>query len=579
MIHPFAARVGRRSFLLLCCLTASSRADAQAPPPAADRGGPTGPVLVNPVLVNPVLVNMDSWIYDALDRVAALGYISDQASGLRPWTRQECIRQINEAQRALSATVAGGESESAAVTEGMRLIADLRKEFSGDGALSTYAELESLYGRYTEIGGKPLIDGYNFGQTIFNDYGRPNGQGGNSVSGFSAKVGVNRFSFYMRGEYEQSAPISSPASALLRRDSQIVPVVSGSAAGVSRFEPLEIYMGAQFGNFSLTAGKQDLWWGPEESGPLSFSANAQPFYSFRLTSTAPIRLPGPLRIFGSFRIDLIGGELSGHQFPARPLLNGQKLTWNPTHDLELGFTRWSLFGGAGTEPFTAGSLLRNLFANGTTGARNDPGDRKSGFDIRWRLPVPGRWVTLYGDFYADDEPSPLTNFSRSAFSPGVYLPRVPGLPRWDFRVEAPSTRTVDKDRGGEFFYWNTVFRDANTNQGNLLGSWVGRDGRGLLVVLSHWTTARSRLSFEYRQNRIGAAFLPGGGTVDEGSVTQSLQLGPALNIRGTVQFERCDIPILGSRRSDVLASVQMVYAPKLAARRYAAASARVPPQP
>ena len=33
--------------------------------------------------------------------------------------------------------------------------------------------------------GKPLHDGDHFGQTIVNDYGRPEGQGFNNVTGFS----------------------------------------------------------------------------------------------------------------------------------------------------------------------------------------------------------------------------------------------------------------------------------------------------------------------------------------------------------------------------------------------------------
>jgi hypothetical protein len=183
------------------------------------------------------------------------------------------------------------------------------------------------------------------------------------------------------------------------------------------------------------------------------------------------------------------------------------------------------------------------------------------------LPVPGRWVTLYSDFYADDEPSPLTNFHRSAFSPGIYFSRLPWLPRWDLRVEAPSTRAFGADDGGEFFYWNLVYRDANTNQGNLLGSWVGRDGRGLFVALSHWTSSRSRLSFQYRQNRIGPAFLLGGGTQDDWSVTQSAQVTQELNVQGVVQFERYQIPILDGRQHDLLVSLQMIYTPDLAVRK------------
>lgn len=545
-----------KGVLFLCIVGLGFRVQAQT-------GSAVSPALTVDGRTGPVLVPMDSWVYSALDRLAAMGYISDQTSGVRPWTRRECIRQMNEAQHVLSNQLDTGEPGSPAANEGLRLLADLRREFSNDQMASTYLSLDSVYTRYVGIMGRPLTDGFNFGQTLINDYGRPYGEGSNLVSGFSARGSVDRFSFYIRGEYEHAAPYSSPVASLEHTDKELVPVVAGSSTGVNQFEPLEMYVGAQFGDWAVTVGKQDLWWGPGESGPFSFSTNAAPFYSFRVTNSSPIHLPGLLRRLGDFRVDLIGGELAGHQFPPRPLMNGQKLTWNMTKDLELGFTRWSLFGGAGTEAFTVGSVLRNLTANSTTGIHNDPGDRKSGFDLRWRLPVPGRWVTLYSDFYADDEPSPLTNFHRSAFDPGIYLARLPGLPRWDLRVEAPSTRAFGADEGGEFFYWNVVYHDANTNQGNLLGSWVGRDGRGLFVLLSHWTSSRSRLSFQYRQNRVGPAFLLGGGTQDDWSVIQSAQVGPGLNIQGMAQFERYQFPLQDGRRQDVTLSLQILYTPEL----------------
>ena len=311
----------------------------------------------------------------------------------------------------------------------------------------------------------------------------------------------------------------------------------------------------------MTAGKQELWWGPGEAGPLAFSTNAEPFYSFRFTSTAPVVLPGLLRHLGGFRLDLVGGELSGHHLPARPLLNGQKLTWNITRDIELGFTRWSLFDGAGVHGFNAASLARNLFANGATfGGAADPGDRKSGFDFRWRLP----WypATLYSDFYADDEPSPLTSPRRSAFSPGLYLARLPRLPKWDLRIEAPSTRLATADQGGFFLYWNSVYNDANTNRGNLLGNWVGRDGRGLLAEISYWHSARSRIEFAYRQNRIGPAFLPAGGTQTDGSIRGSFLLRPDLGVVVSTQYERYAIPVLGGRHHNVSATLQLTYTPR-----------------
>ena len=540
---------------------------AQQKPPPRTAAQPSEPAIYLPEREGPprargpIQVSMDSPVYPILERLAALGYIATQAAGLRPWTREECLRQAEEAAQSLAAEV--GRAPSAELEEAAELIRLLKREFSGEHASSRFVKLESLYSRYLGIAGKPLIDGYNFGQTVINDYGRPVSEGSNVVDGFSAQAVEGRFSFCVRGEYQHTGAFTSEAAQLQAPSNELQAVIAGAPDGVNRFVPVEMYGGAQFGAWSLTVGKQELWWGPGDSGPLSFSSNAAPFSFFRFTRETPYTLPGALRWLGGFRIDLIGGELSGHHVPARPLVNGQKITWNVTPSLEFGFTRWSLFDGAGAHGFNLRSVLRNLLANGATyGSAIDPGDRKSGFDFRWRLPGLARWVTMYSDFYADDEPSPLASFRRSAFSPGVYFARLPGLPRWDLRVEAPSTRVGKDDQGGHFFYWNSVYHDANTNQGNVLGSWVGRDGRGLWVRSACRLAGGSKLEFGYRQNRIGPAFLAGGGTQNDGSIVYSFPAGSAVRIDVSAQYERYLLPILGGRTHDTTVAVQSTWSPK-----------------
>jgi hypothetical protein len=86
--------------------------------------------------------------------------------------------------------------------------------------------------------------------------------------------------------------------------------------------------------------------------------------------------------------------------PKKPTLPGRLYdfcTVNPTKDLEVGFTRSSIWAGVG-HPFTFDSLLRNfgsisspLGESSAFGNRNDPGDRKSGFDFSYRVPVLRNW--------------------------------------------------------------------------------------------------------------------------------------------------------------------------------------------
>src|SRR5438270_13625854 len=70
-------------------------------------------------------VPLESWIYGALDRLAALGLIPSQTSGLRPWTRAECRRQMREAD-------AGAEHPGYVAVQAGALLASLHRELDRD---------------------------------------------------------------------------------------------------------------------------------------------------------------------------------------------------------------------------------------------------------------------------------------------------------------------------------------------------------------------------------------------------------------------------------------------------------------
>ena len=168
-------------------------------------------------------VPMDSWIYGALDRLAALGYIPSQVSGLRPWTRAECLRQTQEAAgflpRAGIATFAVDSQRTAHATalrtEASDLVTALQKEFENDSDAPAIV-LQSVYARNGVIAGPVLDNSFHFGQTWVNDYGRPFGRGWNSNDGFIVNGRSGRFYVHVQGEM-QHAPGSPPLSLPVRQ--------------------------------------------------------------------------------------------------------------------------------------------------------------------------------------------------------------------------------------------------------------------------------------------------------------------------------------------------------------------------
>jgi hypothetical protein len=444
----------------------------------------------------------------------------------------------------------------------------LRNEFPAEELRRSVA-IESLYTRYLENTGKPLTDSYHFGQTLINDFGRPYEGAGSSIDGFSVYASYGRFSGYVRGEFQQangSAPDSSFVSQFLA-SADGAPLTSARAQQpLKKFDPLEAYLGARFGIVDVTVGKQSLWWSPDEDSSFHFSNNAEPLLMARISQATPILLPGPFRLLGRIRTQFLIAELAGHRFPPHPLINAQKITFQLTENLEVGFTRTAIFGGAG-HPLTTGNILASFFSTSSSGAveygaRADSGDRRSGFDFRWRVPFLRRYLSIYSDSLADDEPNPLDSPRRSAWGPGLYITQLPKLRHMDLRFETYSTWLYRGDGGGLFFYWNNQYRDAYTNQGNLLGSWLGRDARAYVARSTYWVSPRKTISLLYRQTKTGSKFLPGGGTQTDASATFDCAIRPQIQASLLVQYERRLIPILGAPQRDLSVQLQLTLHPQ-----------------
>jgi membrane-associated phospholipid phosphatase len=537
-------------------------------------------------------VPLDSWVYPAFERLIAMGYVKSAMLGMRPWTRLECVRLLEQAENRV------GPGDTARSREALPIIRALQKEFKFDidqlaKGKNQSLELDSLYARVTGINGKPLTDGYHFGQTIINDYGRPYEEGFNAIAGFTGWGTMGPFVGYLQGEY-QHAPSAPPLplqarEVISRVDGNLPLMPPLTTPTVNRFRVINGYAGLTWHNWQLTGGRQSLWWGPDQGGPMMFSDNAQPVDMIQLNRVSPFRLPSILRVIGPMRVDFFIGRLSGQEFTAgvptgllgqwgvplndQPMLHGEALSFKPTPNLEFGFTETGIFAGAGV-PLTWATTIRAIFSphNGVPGCyiyspqcpKLDPGDRRSGFDMTYRLPFLRNWVTFYTDSFSDDEFSPVAYFDRSANSAGLYFDRLPKLPNVTLRVEGVYT---DNPLGGNlccgFYYFNDRYRNGYTNDGNLIGSWIGRDGQGVQAWLTYWKGARDSFQLQFRHQKVSHQFIPDGGTLTDGGLKVNYWLRRDLSMTGLLQYEKWDFPILRpGHTTDFTTSVQLTYWPR-----------------
>ena len=170
-------------------------------------------------------------------------------------------------------------------------------------------------------------------------------------------------------------------------------------------------------------------------------------------------------------------------------------------------------------------------------------------------------MTLYSDSYADDEPNPLDNPKRSAWGPGIYFARIPGLRGFDLRFESYSTWLYRKDEGGDFLYFDNQYHDSYTNNGYLLGSWIGRDSRAYVASSTYWLSAKTKVQAQYKQIKAGNAFLPGGGTQTDFSLIGEWAPRNDWMVSAEMQGERYYIPLLGGVQHVLVAGAGLTFTP------------------
>ena len=563
-----------------------------------------------------VYVPIDNWVYPALDRLHALGYVDTAYPGLRPWTRMSIAHMLEFSADRIESDTKNDEARSIFAA----LVGEFRPDIDrGTGEAPSRVELESIYTQMRGISGTPLRDSFHLGQSIVDDYGRPYEDGFSNFSGFSARAEAGRFSLYFRAETQHAPSAAGYSAALASFLSNCVDGVpssgysnittgylpaslcangippgtippqstipEGPIAVTNGVRVMEATLSFHFLGHELSFGKDDHWLGPDKGASMLWGNNAENIYEFQINRVEPLRVPLLSRLTGPFRYDFFVGSLHGHTLvsnpayqaepspslanvanPGDPWVHMEKISFKPTRDLEFGFDRLAIWGGAGHAPITIHTFLHSFFSFQNVGSnekngKDDPGYRLGTFDFTWRLPFLSHWVTLYTDSLVHDDVSPISAPRRSAVHPGIYLARFPGFEHLDLRLEGANTDTPSSSgQYGEFLYWEGIQRQGPTNKGFLVGDWVGRQGKGGQAWLTYHLSPQEEVQFQYRNAKAASAFIPGGTTQNDFAVQVVKRVQKDFELRGWVQYERRKAPKYETGlHSDTVATFQITW--------------------
>jgi hypothetical protein len=618
--------VSKRAAIVPFCLSAillagfsifpcnSLAAESPEPQTAPDAGRPD-PVCEPESLESPY-IPVDSWIYPAVLRLYGLGYIDTVYLGMRPWTRASVERMIEET----SAKIEDAQDYADSTTsEAQSIFEALDRELHPDmqGPCRIFkgkVRVESVYSGFRGISGTPLHDSFHLGQTVINDYGRPYENGLSNYTGASGYASAGRFLIYVRGEFQGAGSATGYSPALAQVLSNVDAIGPNPATGlpyqqstipmgpissITRAHIVEAYVSTNLLNHEISFGKQDDWLGPGLGGGFAYSNNAENLYSFRINRVEPLHVPGLSYLTGPFRYEFMVGSLHGHTFvpnpaypapnqpnvinPSDPWMHLEKISFRPTQNLEFGFERTVIWGGKGHEPITLHTFLKSFFSLANVSAAEkdgpgDPGARFGAFDFSYRLPYLRNWLTLYTDGEVHDDVSPIDAPRRASWRPGLYLSHVPGVPKLDLRVETVWTDPpVSTSQSGRFMYWEFIQKQGYTNNGQLFGDWIGREGKGGQGWITYHLSGNEWIQVGVRNQKVAKDFIPGSTTVDpttgslpEGGTTLNdinfqavKRVGNNFEINGNFALEHWKAPVyLPGQQTVTTTTIKLTWFPQ-----------------
>lgn len=400
--------------------------------------------LPGPARAADLFLNDEPEVYEAIDKLNALGLLPGHLANTRPYSIQ-AVRKA--AQAATGATLPG--------------------TFEGD-----LLRWLALYTTPKDMARLTVAGGHSDARFLPpNNQGIPRPEGWSALEGFSAREEVTpQLNGQVRAAFFQGE----------RGDDG------------NRLLDASIEAGGRY--FALQAGKLSTWYGPGRRGSLVLSNNAAPYPGVRLHNPEPIPLTGRAKFLGRVQYDFFVARMETKELFSRHMFVGTRLAARPAAWLEVGVDRVLHYGGAGRDNGLS-EFFTDYFGS------NDPSSRSNtlaGVDATLTLPFALQPVQLYIERGAEDSSHWGRIFlpwdDRFANLYGLYLPRILTIARLDLRAEYADNFSGENkgDEGYDHPAYPHLYRGALLGHamGGLARDWFV-EGRCWLMPGSH-----ARLSWE-----------------------------------------------------------------------------------
>lgn len=242
------------------------------------------------------------------------------------------------------------------------------------------------------------------------------------------------------------------------------------------------YVGFALGNFMVSAGAVDRWWGPGWEGSLILSNQARPIPGITIDRnfSEPVSWR-PLRWLGPWRASVTFGWLEGSDVAVpEARFFAARLAFKPRPWLELGLSRTAQWCGEGRpcDLETFGRLLVGRDnRSDTLRESEEPGNQMAGYDVRVRSPWRTVPAAFYGQLIGEDEAGGLPSKFLGLLGAEVWGAVPWGS--WRLHIEYADTTCNFSRRTPQFgcAYRNRLYPQGYSFRGRAIGHAMDNDSR------------------------------------------------------------------------------------------------------
>jgi hypothetical protein len=254
------------------------------------------------------------------------------------------------------------------------------------------------------------------------------------------------------------------------------------------FRPDGSYLGVSLGNFMLSAGFMDRWWGPGWDNSLILSTNARPIPGITLDRNYSDPFDSKwLSWIGPWRVTVAMGRAESSDAPVPDVrFFASRVNFRPRDWLEFGLTRTAQWCG-GDRTCDWSTFLNMVFgrdnqtANGAP-ASDQPGNQMAGYDVRVRSPYRALPLAFYTQWIGEDEAGGLPSKFIGQF--GLETWGTLAFADWRLRAEYNDTTCNFLRHAPEYncAYRNGLYPQGYAYRGRIIGSSMDNDSRMFTIA-------------------------------------------------------------------------------------------------